>query len=357
MTIYLVYMASPVFLYLLMRIFYTGSINENKKVRNAYLFLFAIIMILMIGLRSRYVGSGDTNFYYNNWILMSRVEFSQLNYTLESIDLEKGYLISVWILSHIFEDPQMLLVLSAAFFAITLCSFVEKNCDDVVLALLVFNCLGLFNFMIQGLRQSIAMCICLFALEKCKKNQIYRFVILILIAMSFHASAVVFAVVYLLRYFKLTFPNILIFFTTAIIGINLLPYIFNFMNSLLNDEYSLNTEAEKGGVVAILIYLLIIIFSLLTKKENDKYFSIFIYMSLIGVSTLLMRNTVSNIAERVGFFFAFSQVALVSNGVQALNDKITRAVVVIIVALLCFGVAIYKASYSIVIPYEFYWQV
>ena len=210
--------------------------------------------------------------------------------------------------------------------------------------------------MIQGLRQSIAMCICLFALEKCKKNQIYRFVILILIAMSFHASAVVFAVVYLLRYFKLTLPNILIFFTTAIIGINLLPYIFNFMNRLLNDHYAIGKGANQGGVVAIFIYLAILAFSLIFRNYDDDRIELFIYMALLAVSALFMRNSVTESAERIGFFFAFSQLPLVSNSVSSIEDKLTRSITTFIVAALCFGVAIYKASYSVVIPYEFYWQ-
>ena len=111
--------------------------------------------------------------------------------------MEGGYQVVTWILSHIFKDGQWLLFLSGAFMSFSVCRFVNRNCKNPMFALMAFNCLGLFNFMVQGLRQAIAMCICLWAIEYCKKGQLLKFLGTVGAACLFHASAIVFTVVYI----------------------------------------------------------------------------------------------------------------------------------------------------------------
>ena len=360
MTIFLLYTVSPVIMYIIMLVFGKSQLNENQKQKKQYLFWMAIIIILMIGLRSPSVGSTDTAYYCSNWEYISGLNFEQFRTASASIDLESGYLFCVWVFSHIFKNPQMLLVLSAIFFAISICRFVYYNCKDVVFPFLVFNCLGLFIFIIQGLRQGLAMCICLWAFEKIKKDQHFKFIILVLIAMLFHASAIVFFSIYILRYMKIKFSHIVFFSIVALVGINLLPKIFGFMNVVINDDYKIGSEAENGGVIAILIYLCIIVFALITRKKNeqkdDNIYDVFIYMAIIGVFSLLARNMISDIAERVGYYFAFSQMALVANSIAVQKEKGTKVALAFLVSALCLGVAVYKASYSVIIPYEFFWQ-
>ena len=360
MTIYLLYAASPIIMYIIMMMFGKSKLNENQKQKKQYLFWMAIIIILMIGLRSPNIGSGDTLYYCNNWKYMSGLNFEQFKRALDTIDLENGYLFCVWVFSHIFKDSQMLLVLSAIFFSVSICRFVYYNCKDVVFPFLVFNCLGLFFFIVQGLRQALAMCICLWAFEKIKKDQHFKFIVLVLIAMLFHASAIVFFSIYVLRYMKIKFSHIVFFSIALLIGINLLPQIFGLMNNVLNDDYKIGSEAESGGFVAILIYLCIIVFALITREKNElkdeKNYDVFIYMAIIGAFALLARNTISDIAERVGYYFAFSQIVLVSNGIALQKEETTKTVIVFLVTVLCLGVAVYKSSYSVVIPYEFFWQ-
>ena len=65
---------------------------------------------------------------------------------------------------------------------------------------------------------------------------------------------------------------------------------------------------------------------------------------------------ISDIAERVGYYFAFSQMALVANSIAVQKEKGTKVALAFLVSALCLGVAVYKASYSVIIPYEFFWQ-
>lgn len=353
--VYLLYVASPILVNLIMGGMFSLRNNE-QKIRRVLLITCGIIMTLMIGLRSPYIGSGDTYRYMRNWNYAQNISFGNLGAFLDEIDFEKGYLISVWILSHIFKHPQWLLFLSGAFFSYSVCSFIDKNCKNVVLPLVIFNCLGLFNFMVQGLRQGLAMCICLFAIEFVKKRKFIPFIFLIALACTFHASAVVFVVVYFLYKFKIKASYLSFFAVAVLIVFNSLPFLFELMNSAIEDDYQIGQGAESGGVVAILIYAAIIIFGMVFQEKDNPHYPMFVYMTIIGLVAMVMRNSVSTIAERISHYYSFAQMVLVSNSIGTIKDRDTNLIVNIVVAILCLAVAVHKTSYSNLIPYLFFWQ-
>lgn len=313
-------------------------------------------MMLMIGLRSQYVGSSDASFYYGNWEYMATVPLRSLVTTIKNTDLEIGYQFCVWLLSRPFHSGQWLFVLSGMFYAVTIGVFVYRNCRNAVLALVVFNCLGAFNFMVQGTRQAIAMCICLYAWELCKKRKFWKFMLMILLACSFHASAAVALIIYFLPLFKLNIKTAVAFTAVASIGIISLPVWVNLLNLLLNDNYEMIRTETTGGVVAILIYIVIIVCGVIYQDKDDKYYAMFVYISVIGALLMILRKFTIPIAERINYYFIFGQMVVLSNSIVATKNSTTRIVLNSVAALLCLGVAVYKTSYSVLIPYLFFWQ-
>ena len=356
MAIYLIYMASPAIVYVLLEAFTHKVVNEDAWLRKIFLFICGTLMALMIGLRHKYVGSSDSAFYYRFWETMSKLPLADLRPFMEDHDMEKGYQIAVWFFSHIFPKGQYSFIVSGTFYAISVCSFTQKNCKNAMLALMVFNCLGVFNFMVQGMRQAIAMCICLWALEPCKERKFLKFVLLVALACSFHMSAIVFSAVYFIKGFDLKTKSILLFTVLAGIFVLFLPSIFDLMNTLINDSYGTDQASESGGVVAILIYLVSIIFGLFFQDRDDSNYPMFIYITIVAMMALVLRNTVNSIAERIGDYFTFGQMVILSNSIASLKDDKEKTMLVLFATLLMFGVAIHKASYSNLVPYIFYWQ-
>lgn len=357
MAVYLLYVISPVIVWLFMSLMIGRSATRDDAIKKYYFIVCAIIMALMIGLRYRGVGSTDTAFYFRNWEMMSTVALRDLPSVLQSIDLEYGYQVTVWLLSHIFADGQWLLMFTGAFFSISVCMFTYRNSKDPVISFVVFNCLGLFNFMVQGMRQAIAMAICLFAYEQCKKKHFFRFVLLVAVATLFHASAVIFLLTYFLGRFKLNTIEIGIFSVFTFIGIVLLPYAFDIINVMINDNYDMNSASESGGVVAILIYVVVISVGLIYKDKHDEHYALFVYSTIVAALAMLLRNYVSGIAERVSYYFAFGEMIVLANSTSAIKDQKTKVLIKIFAILLCFGVAVHKASYSGLIPYRFFVQM
>ena len=365
MLIYIIYILSPLLVNFLFRISKTDVVH-NKKAKRWYLLIIGIITFLMIGLRYYENGSGDSSYYYNNWIYMSSQSFSGLKTALSTIDLELGYLSTVWLLSHVFINPQFVFIFSGLFFAISVCRFLYYNSEDCVLGMLAFNCLGLFNFMAQGLRQGIAMCICLFAIEYCKKRKIVPTLLLIMLAMLFHASAASFVVVYFIYPLKLKIKNILI----LIVGYFAVIYIFmdkllNIGNFLINDHYGYEKNVQDGtGAIAVAIYIVIIafaaIFHYMYRRDDraliSKQRSFMFYLTMIGLFVFSLRLRMDAVVQRVSYYFAFGEIALLSLSVSEISEKEIRFIIRMCMVILCAVVGIHKATYTSLVPYLFFWQ-
>lgn len=354
MTVYLLYVASPILVAIILNMMTTKPINDTDNWRKTYLIVCGIIMALMIGLRNPSVGSRDTMRYVDIYNSLRNMSFSDFLRT--DLDLESGYLLTVWLLSHVFHNSQWLLMLSGIFFTVAVCHFAYRNCKNLTLALLVFNSLGLFNFMVQGMRQAIAMCICLWALEQIKEKKNIRFLLLVALASTFHASAIVFVALYPISKLTLSLKGILLFSILALFVVRALPTLFELVNQAINDSYVIGTGAVSGGVVAIFIYLAIIIFGLTFIDSSDPHYPMFIYMAVLGTISMIMRNTVNVIIERIAHYFSFGLMATLANSTHTIRNPNTRILISYLAGLLMLGVAVYKSSYSVLIPYTFFWQ-
>ncbi len=356
MIIYLAYVFSPLVVCLVLNLITDTAVNENVRLKNFYIFLCGIIMAVTICFRHPLTGSGDTLVYYDNWMIMGKVNLAELPEFLEKIDFEKGYLIYAWLFAHIFHWGQYALIISGIIYTVSVCTFVKKYSKNVVLSLLMFNCLGLFNFMVQGMRQAIAMSICLWALDFCMQKKPIKFILTVVLAGCFHGSAFVFLIVYPLSKLKLTLKSFLWFIVGVVFVAGMFSTLLDMMNTIINDDYETGNGAESGGIVAILIYGVIIVAGVLFQGKNKKCYPVFLYMTIVGMIAMIMRNMTNVIMERISYYFAFGQMVLLPTAIQNCGDEKIQKYVNIIVGLLCIGIAFHKISYSVLIPYNFYWE-
>lgn len=361
MTIYLAYMLSPLLVWFGFALFTNRTVNNDNRSKRKYLIVCGIILFLMIGLRHYGVGSGDAAWYYNNWDAMANISLSGFARIMGTFDIENGYLGTVWLLTRLFEHPQFVFVFYGLLMAISVCRFIYRNCDDVVTGMMMFNCLGLWGFMVQGLRQGIAMCICLFALEFAKNRKLLPFLLTVTLATLYHASSIVFLAAYAFTWLKMDYKGYISFILISIVTVLMIDRIILWGNIFINDDYVVGSlEDTSGGFVSTAVYLIIIILSVLFyRAENDKvntHMSFFFYMTLCGLLTFLMRYNVNTIMQRVSYYFMFGQIAVLPTVVNKVFVRRQSLFVSAAIIVLSFGIVLYKASYTVLVPYYFFWQ-
>lgn len=352
---YLFFATVPVVVSLAVSFGYKKSIKTNDKAKRTFLIWCSIFMFLIIALRHREVGSNDSNNYYENWELLSTLNFNQLQTYAKTSNFETGYLLFVWVFSHVFPYGQFVFVLSAILFAIAVCRFIYLNSEDPELSFVMYICLGLYTFMVQGLRQSMAMSMCLLALEFCKKRKFWPFVLLILLAATFHTSAIIFAVVYFIYGFTLNIRTG--FVSLGVAGILLIfsRQLAVIGNMLFEREYE--GEVETGGFVAVAIYVIILVVTVVFsgKRRKEKDYSFFFFMTMLGAVFYLIRYIEVLIAERVSFYFMFGQLISLPNVISRFDKHVAFIVKCVVIAL-SFLLFVYRLSGDGLVAYRFFWQ-
>ncbi len=334
---------------------YALSMNFKQEQQNKmFLVMSSIPIILVTALRHYTIGGNDPRVYYYHYQ-------NSINSTLDQMMLqsrmEYGYHIFVKILSSIFENPQWLFFWTGVIFTVSVAYFIYKNSKDAFLSLLLYFTLGLFTFSLSGLRQTLAMAICLISIEMIKKRKFIPFLLIVVFAAQFHITALIFIPFYFVANIKITTLNM---FIASIVIAGLVYFmddLVSFANFSIGMDY--NVAVSSGGFITVIIYLLVFALVLFQHKEllKDKTNSIMVIMAAIGLLSYVMRYFATRATERVSSYFFYAVLILLPNAVHCIKDKKERQAVYILVMILAIALFIYRTMGNTIYPYRFFWDI
>lgn len=340
--------------------FHSGK-SQRKISARLYIFICALGVIFVMGLRSKHTGSMDTYLYAKAFLVAEEYSnlFDYWNFreVFDGLFLfsEAGFHSYIWLASKILPGTQWFILLTSAIIVAFTAKFISDNSDDPLISWITFICLGSMTFAMNGMRQTLAMSICLLAYRYVREKKLFRFLFLILIAVLFHKSAMVFAVVYLLRNMKMNVKYFSII--TALVGlflvfVNRLAFLYD---SMTGEDYAINESFDSGGVVVILIYLVAIVTMLIRYKrlkspENFLPFALIV----IGLALYIGRFVSVQIYERISYYFAYFLMLGFPIVLKDPNPKVRLILRVsfVVIAILLF---VYRINKGVFTNFEMCW--
>jgi len=333
-------------------ILWSFCLNKNSQFKintKSYMILCSLALIFIMGLRSRYSGTMDTLFY-------SRLFETSKNYDLrdflntkavfDSFFLlsEGGFYVCIWALARIFPGAQWFILITAIFTVYATSKFIYENSEDPAVSWVVFICLGSMTFAMNGMRQALAMSICLLSYRYVKEKKLVRFLLTVLVAVLFHKSAMVFALVYLMRNMKFNFKS----FAWITLGIGVFlasAQRFAFLyDSVTGEDYASFESFESGGIITILIYVVAIIGMLISYKSlEDSNSFLPLALTIVGLSLYLGRFISTQIYERISYYFAYFLILAFPAMFKAM-DKNMRETMKIIFMFACVALFVYRIN-------------
>ena len=337
----------------------TGLKQKNYKL---YLIITGVVIALVMGLRTKYTGSTDTIVYiwkfedicaYNNFF-----DYYRMNLQEEKLLFaESGYYLFTWILSRFTHNEQMLVLTTSCFITFGTCRFIHKNTQDPPMALLIYICLGLFSFNMSGMRQAMAMSICMMGYELVKKRKFLWFLVVVFVAMQFHKTAFCFVIVYLFPLMKEGKANVFLYLVGIALFLIFVDKFIEVANAFTGEEYLTDYSAEGGGVVVVMIYIGTIALSLLMIESLRKreYRTEFLCV-LLGLAMYLSRYFSNQILERLSYYFFYFTLPLIPNLVGDLEEREQKIVKMMfcILALVLFAYRLQKGLFN---NFRFFFQV
>ena len=229
--------------------------ESNKFVRNLMIFMAIMIPSLLAGLRDESIGT-DVRVYGISVFkaCVNADKFSDLQFLSNWYGIETGYRLLNFIVSRVTEHIGLLLfVLQFLALALVINLFVYKkdrlnSSFSIAFATLCFYLL-FYNENLNLLRQSLAMAIIVFGCRFLYEDRKIMLVVIVVVAMQFHMTAIVGAIIYLLYYLIAVNKNInfvKIGYILCIAGIFLVPFFlrifltFNFYGGKYSGRYNLD---------------------------------------------------------------------------------------------------------------------
>ena len=358
-----------IYYYLLYR---TKDISENgMEIRKkTFVVLAGLGLLVIMGLRHEYVGV-DTQTYLQLFHMSDSYEWKDF-FTISKgvsfmdlLDEERGFWFVCKLLRTLRVSDQMFLFLYGAAVTYMISSCIMKYCKNPFWGFYLMSTLGFFTMAMSGIRQTIAACILLFGIDCMIQKKPIRYILLTLLATSFHQSAIFSIVFYLIRNLRINKTNgmIMAFIcATSILFQSFLTSILNyFIPKKFDNLYGLSSSKYLVNPMVILIAILIPLFCLffwekhkLKDEQEIRAYSICYLGSFCNVITTVLSLS-SIMIGRMSYYFMFYNVILLGNVISDIEDRNTRYIASIFAVLLP-GYMFFKSQSLGIAPYYFFWQ-
>ena len=269
-------------IYLVMIAFLLGyafcRTQENKRL----VFYAACGFLILIFVLQDYSVSLDIAEYMRQWEIIPTLSFGEMLVH----KFEIGFVLLCRILERTFASDRVLLLVLGVLILLPFCRSYETETEDPMIALMAFVALGMYMHAIIFWRQLVAMAILTFSYRFLRNQKFLPFLLVVLAAMTFHKTAVVFLGLYLL--YKVPINKWLLLACaccTLVLGLFGRP-IIEFGISVIYPRYSQMELQRMGGetLLALLWVVTLLSYWLLKDRLSEDRVRIPFLMILIGAT-------------------------------------------------------------------------
>ncbi len=300
---------------------YDALIRDKKKLVT----VVTVQLFLILALRDPTLGvdlvnySGGYNFISSLGLtdLLSRLRLISSAELVFPYEYESGYVLLNWILGKLGVSFHLFLILHAAFCMTSFGVFIYRYSKLPWLSFSMLIAFSYFEYSFGILRQLLAISILLWAVPFIEKKKPIRFFLIVFLAFLFHRTAIVFAVMYLVRYIKVTRIVYLVNAAVWAILIVVTPFLFNVVLKrillLLGKQSYTGISFEWSNMTTLLLlFAALAFFTLDFGAMKEKRNSIFCwgFLLMMPFQILAMSNEVFG---RMILYYMVFGIALIPN--------------------------------------------
>ena len=332
------------------------------KVNILYSAIF-LLMILTNGLRAVSVGVDTVKYYYYyteeygpSQILEALIGngFREPLFTISNVVGNRLYA-PFWV--------YLLAVSTFVFLCISL--FISKYSSEPLLSLAIYIFLDYYILTFSMLRQTVAMSFCLlfFVIKRNDNRDIFRFLICLMAAFGFHASAIVFFPAYFFIRTKRRRSTFLILAVIAVASfiskdcfLGLIKYIAEHISAKF---YKINLYA--GGHYGLMYYLLLwaIVIASILCTDNNFFIRNEVWIYMLQIALILFPHVMGGFAAmRVLLYYTIFVIILLPNLLDFIKPCELRFIGKWVVLIAGSGYYYYRLmgnGYKL-LPYRFFFQ-
>jgi transmembrane protein EpsG len=210
------------------------------KPNKLLMFIAMLSLILVSGLRNNI---GDTPFYVHSYKMID--DSSLFNIKLEG---DFGFNFFQTFLHKISDDPQLLLFSTALITNALIVITLYKYSRMIELSIYVYIASGMYTVTMNGIRQSLAAAIVFIATKYILKGDFKKFLLVVLLASTFHQTALIFIPIYfIVRRKAWTKDTYILLGIGVLIAAGFTEFSELLFSAIRDTKYAEYSEFNEGG--------------------------------------------------------------------------------------------------------------
>src|SRR5690625_5090692 len=255
---------------------------------------------------------GDTFNYKNIYV--------ENDFTWEYIISQKEYdfgILQLILKNYLSEDPQIMIFTTALITNVLIVTIFYHYSRMIELSLYVYITGGLFLVSMNGIRQVLAAAIAFTAINYLLKGNWFKYSLIVLLAASFHLSALVLIPIYfLVRFRAWSKVTIVVIICTILVVLGFYKFMVLLFTYLKNYQYSDYENFDEGGssIIRSIVAAASLFIAYLGREKLKVLFpksDYIVNMALLGFVFMLI-STQNWIFARVSIYFELYQLILIS---------------------------------------------
>ena len=310
-------------------------------------------MFALVAFRAPTMGN-DTSGYLRFFEEMVKIPWSKIFVVNASTyEFEPGFVVFEKLITIFTQDSKVYQVIYSVIYLLSMVTFANQLEKHNFSFFYFFATLGTYTFMFTGVRQCLAMCICLLSYAFVKKRKLILFLLMVLLAFTFHKSAILFVIVYFIYNRKINWINTIIYTVFGALAYLYIDVLQNWLNSALDYDYGV--EETGNGIIFFAVVVVITLYSYFTILGNKKLTDESRGLLNIGTITLVLwfLRLATRVAERPSFYFMFFSAAMLCYGLEAPENGKERILFKVLAYSACMLLLIYRllTSNATLVPY------
>lgn len=291
----------------------SNNITNKDKSKNVFLLFAFITLYLFFVLRDFSVGR-DIPGYIEVYELTKDIPFNNWDY----VYMEKGYQFLMKICNILGLSSRLFFFIVNLIILAPLWLFLKKYSVNPFMSLFLYICFQFFAFSMTGLRQAMAMSLCLvafiFAMKDGKKNFFY-YLIFVALASSIHTSALIYIPTYFLMRIRVSIQSLIMYIVGVIVCYGISRTGIVYIMSSFEKNTSISELATLGLSLVLFIGFTIMSYFVAIKHKNSKdkemsrFTSAGFNIMAASICTLILFN--GSLLLRASMYYYIIQLAII----------------------------------------------
>ena len=271
------------------------------------LYIFFGLYTLLLCFRGQSVGVDVDSYVYNYFYFFRQ---SSWNTILHTVDTETAFPLLIHAVGLVSSNPQIFIAVVALLSVLPIMYLYGRESKNALLTCACFAILPLFEIFFSGLRQGLALAFAVPAYYCAKHKKIYLFLLTVLIARFFHASAIIMLLIYPVYHFKITRKWLWVIIPATVLLYIYNSIVFNFLLFSIGGKYAEANaygvygfgETNQYGLLVLFVLFSAYSFLMLDEKKADS--------NTLGARNLLLLATALQcfaplhfVVSRMNFYF------------------------------------------------------